>query len=865
MTDPHGSFDGWVKMAEYLQRTLDGAPDHVKKLVLITDRLDEKSSRLEALRVSSVELEKALGFKGESRVFLPDFTGIDPFDWKKSAYFSPLMCEDGGIPTGYAHFISGLMLNKIIPRMAHRDVMFSVLCLGRGLLVDAERREWINNTRVNEDHEKLDGICGDIFQNLIESAAFRDVIKKPSAGTKHVHRTVLWLSRNSHAFAIGWEVSSDGYGTVFVLDCMPPDKFIHKLVDVFTLGLERVYLETVGFEVCFDALPYSLTGTSDVPTAPDFVCVPFMARSTLYISIMPSLFRDVDFSGFVKHIGIDLERRLYAHFEYMLLDFIDMRFKKKQCLRFSESFHNETILNINNIWFDVVSKSGEAENTAKFFFDGFNKGFVECRVHSEGDESCFLQMNNRDDRESTASSLTEGSGVQEIEQADYDKAVKMLNPDLFLKWEAYIRNTRTLCSADGAFFRNISESSAYYSEIYLELLIKSAANNMKWIGKFVTVGQTLTGNLEYGMIKTGGTVHGYDFLVGTPSTIPCMSSAGGFSPRYGHVLPALMLARFLMRSSAIKVKTVHICQGYGVPSTDRWWDNSAYTDYGKVADLLIRSTAFVTGVKSLKDCETHKIKRMCIWLSCVRHVFFVVWEWGAGHDVLFYVDNHGDNAFRKGFMPVFSEKLMSGGYRADKHFDCFAVSNFSSSGVKLTPHLMCVSYMARCTAYLNSIDSFLDDSFKAVINHIVTTVDAQICYLKFEEALFAFITNQIKNGLCVWLPGLMDASFVNINDICLNVIDPTSGEVNSFVYEGVGYQFQKIPEAAAPNSSMMCIDHGNNDAIDVCSIQSRFQCLNPRPTHLSTLPLRSAVSLLKECRELLSHTSSTIRSMRGSI
>ena len=865
MTDPHGSFDGWVKMAEYLQRTLDGAPASVKGLVSIPGDRVEKSSRLEALRVKSVELEKALEFTGESRVFLPDFTGIDPLDWKMSAYFSPLMCEDGGIPVGYAHFISGLMLNKIIPRMAHRDVMFNVLCLGRGLLVDEGKRGWINNTRVNEDHEKLDQICGDIFRNLKESAAFRDVIKKPSAETKHVHRTVLWLSRYSHAFAIGWEVSSDGCGSVFVLDCMPPDKFIHKLVDVFTTELEIVYQDTVNFEVCFDSIPYSLIGTGDAPIAADFVCVPFMARSTLYISTMPSLFRDLDFSGFVKHIGLDLERKLYAHFEHRHLKFIDDVCEEGNCLWFSDMFYHQTILNINDIGFDVVSRSAVGKGkivTSKYFFDGFKKGFAQA---SGGDQSCAWQGGGGVEMEESAGS----SGVnkdQEVSMVDYEKEIREKNPDLFEKWKSYIDSTRAFYSSGDAEISSILHSSLFYNETYNSLLKNAMANNMKLLGGPIAnelkpheLGSSPAAQqgkaVEYGWIEKSESIRGYDFLVGPPLTIPCMSAFGGFSPRYGHVLPALMLAGFLQKSSAKNVQTVHICQGYGIPLDKMWWKSDNDIDYGSIADMLISSEAFQSGLQCMQPSIEKKIRRMCIWLSCIGHVFLIVWECGAAHDVLYYADNHAKNDFRKRFMPVFSDKIIS--YRMSKHLkNRFDKSVMSQDDVKLTPHLMCVSFMARSTAYLNSIDSFLDSASKQVIGETVTTVDARICYLLFEKALFTFLNEKIHSGKCVWLPAVMQEPFVNIDDVCLNEIIPGTDKVTSYIFGGVGYGF--LDRETVLGLSRCGVAHSKGDEL-TCNIQSKFQCFNTRPTHLSTLPLRSAVSLLKECRELLSRTSSTMR------
>jgi hypothetical protein len=257
--------------------------------------------------------------------------------------------------------------------------------------------------------------------------------------------------------------------------------------------------------------------------------------------------------------------------------------------------------------------------------------------------------------------------------------------------------------------------------------------------------------------------------------------------RYAHVRPALMISNFLKSTQDGNVDTTVLCQGYGFEENEKWWvQQETKATPGEVARFIVESEAFISYQKTTR---TKKIKRLCIWVLCMNHTFMVAWEQGKCHDVIFFADSAVGDAdidrFRNEFLLKFKDCLLP--YRSSDIMtrELFKTSIFSTSDVEIQDDLMCVSFMARSTAYLNGIEFVLDTT--APTNLIVHFADVRFqanCYVEFEKTLENFLTNRLItqktvfksklglcNSMCVWLPAAMKNKFLNINDICLMVFN----------------------------------------------------------------------------------------------
>jgi hypothetical protein len=316
--------------------------------------------------------------------------------------------------------------------------------------------------------------------------------------------------------------------------------------------------------------------------------------------------------------------------------------------------------------------------------------------------------------------------------------------------------------------------------------------------------------------------------------------------------------------------------GFQYSIDERWWRNGVDVSPATVAQWVIDSDAF----KNFVQLEhTTTVRRICIWLGQKGHVFMVVWERGLKFDVIYFADSFNPNPFRQQFLTAFSEKLSvtrrESAEPNRKIMDRFSKSLFSCSEVECSTDFACVSFMARCTVYLNTMDIFLDgpSNLKCILHHADVQFHKSV-YRKFEDALFTCLSDNIlgngehPDGKCVWFSNAMNKRFVNINDVHLIVFDPTIEEpdhtANIMEFTDVNNPFK----ARQVDSEVMDLTSGdvgiliNPDKGGACTLCSKFDqplLLSNNHPSSSSFHLCSALSVLRECKDLLSSASSTIR------
>ena len=422
-------------------------------------------------------------------------------------------------------------------------------------------------------------------------------------------------------------------------------------------------------------------------------------------------------------------------------------------------------------------------------------------------------------------------------------------PLLFSRWRNLVANTNLDNeTASVSLLSSCVRRKAEYSSLFRQ----SALNCLKWVQlhddpiKQDAKESDFTADeldVYFGDIKIKGSPCGFDFLLGNDAAMPCMSSDGGFPMRYSHVLPALMLGQFLSNNQG-RVDTSVICLGFQYNPRERWWrKDCAEVTHETIAGWVVDSEAFV----AFRDLEyTSTVRRLCIWLGQRGHVFMVVWERGKAFDVIYFADSLVDNPFRVGVLKEFAKKIE--GYRGTREggivrMDRFKFSLFSCKDVECSTDFACVSFVARCTAYLSTIDLFNDAvASKCIIFHASVGFQKAL-YQKFEDSLFQCLNENIMSGKCVWLSDKMNKRFVNIKDVFLIVFDPETGgpeNATRMVYKDVNHPF------TVESDSDLCIEDVLENA---CTLASRF---DPATHNNASMHLRSALSVVRECKGLIS-------------
>ena len=366
------------------------------------------------------------------------------------------------------------------------------------------------------------------------------------------------------------------------------------------------------------------------------------------------------------------------------------------------------------------------------------------------------------------------------------ETLRLKYPDLYRIWSSFPPVENKGGATDGKF--DLRESASETWKNYRGLVSKAILNNVAWL-------EMQKISLDFARIASGvvknaeGEICGYDFMLDSPIEPPCMTSSAAFPMRYAHVLPALMISNFMKRTQNDKVDMTVLCRGYGFEEEEKWWTEDTSATADDAAKCVVESEAFQSCVRTPR---TKPIKRICVWMLCIGHVFMVVWEQGDCHDSVYFSDNAvGDrsiDSFRNDFLQKFRDRLSPHRSKANNVLkgDFLERSIFSTSQIQIQPDLMCVSFMARSTVYLNTMDDFLGRDALGFIVELVSVRNQASRYLKFEKALAEFLTARLmREGLCVWLPEVMKNKFVNISDICLLVFDPTieGGLENANRYE----------------------------------------------------------------------------------
>lgn len=311
------------------------------------------------------------------------FDGIDRgcpfFRSDKTATSFPLMSETGRFGFYHAHVLPALIINqflKVTTVLARGTIETHVLCQGNGY---ASSYKWWELSDADITRKKITW-AGLIVKWLLSSLAFQAKLRVMgnkifNSGVK-VKRLCVWLMKPLHVFMIVWEVSllGDDRGVSSVcyhIDNLEKNDVRDEILQIFVVKINRIVTE---FTTSKQPDNDRVIRPVHVPIVPDMMCVSFMARSTVYLSMIHSTAMAPTVILFHKAIGLENERATYNSFNNKLIEFIQM------CVRDGSMVWISPIcaafVDIQDIHLVKVSRGNENSRHDHYVYAGARRGFV---------------------------------------------------------------------------------------------------------------------------------------------------------------------------------------------------------------------------------------------------------------------------------------------------------------------------------------------------------------------------------------------------------------------------------------------------------------------------------------------------------
>lgn len=277
--------------------------------------------------------------------------------------------------------IFGIFFNRIIPSVKHHAVDVYVLC--GGYAYNEKVYFWQGGDSREDKKRKIN----ELFSVIVTSDDFKSIPTPDKITEGQRVRTFVWLSRERHAFGVVWDMFLSGEQRqleIYQINSCVYDPYGIDVVDIFRDRLCRM------FSMNPQGGGLTLIPNRIVETADNFPCVPFLARSTLYMSMLENL-SDKQTLQKIAHTvkcftdgGSNTEctaaERLYVLYELKLLRLAENVFRiRKQILVCPLETMNQNFVNINRFYLESIGV-GNRIPSRRYVFNGFEDGFVRLRA-----------------------------------------------------------------------------------------------------------------------------------------------------------------------------------------------------------------------------------------------------------------------------------------------------------------------------------------------------------------------------------------------------------------------------------------------------------------------------------------------------
>ena len=289
---------------------------------------------------------------------------------------SPVISQDGYFNFNYAHILPALMINQLLPSIGEKltggTVKTFVLC--QGTKYTEGSKWWYTDANGAKDAgdkavDAVNAICkSKDFKKIIE------LMEKKSVAAGAVMRLCIWMFRHRHAYFIVLEKNESGYSCYHV-DNIASSPLRDTTVDAFIRKINSPEILN-GCVKNLDPFIHRIS-PAHVAITDDMICVSFMARSTVYLSMINQSNLMWMAERFSSASGVHFERVSYLVFERRLFDFIGETHKEGKIVWMSPT--DEPFIDISELSLIKVDPTfpDRREDADYYVYAGSKNGFVQ--------------------------------------------------------------------------------------------------------------------------------------------------------------------------------------------------------------------------------------------------------------------------------------------------------------------------------------------------------------------------------------------------------------------------------------------------------------------------------------------------------
>lgn len=347
--------------------------------------LGNNTDNREIKHYKSCMLNRVLFSRATLKGFFP-FLGFDISDFsdqntthsQEDVINRTFLAGDGGMINLHSHTIPALFIQNHLISLQNPSMEFHVLC--HGFHFSIENWEWgwewgwDEYTRKFEDHQSSNHRY--FAAALLDSEALKKI--RSRTFSKDLRRICIWLQTRSHVCMLCWdEYRERKQSRHFFHVCDNMDtRYSYLEFEDFKEGFEDALMER---EIVQDSTElywgFGPLHQPDMIMDEDFLCVSFMTRYTLILSMFEGFFVDAGiWRSFRGKIG-DL-KMIYRQFEIDIFEFITEMTNKGNIVLFTPEL-DAKFMNINSMSLVVMGKHGIC---ASYHYAGVEKKFTTRKI-----------------------------------------------------------------------------------------------------------------------------------------------------------------------------------------------------------------------------------------------------------------------------------------------------------------------------------------------------------------------------------------------------------------------------------------------------------------------------------------------------
>lgn len=270
-------------------------------------------------------------------------------------FLAPIPTESGGFKPIYSQCIPAIVLNSLIPQVKSPLIDLHVFCRG---------------------FKDIKNVDLDIYNDISNNVEYRAAAQKPLI-PGITRRICLWVRLEDHVFMIVWDSKiiegGEAQHECYTADCSEIHTMSNSIMTSLYIGMLSQFVGGAGK---VSRLGNRITSSEIRVDYGGLVCVSFVARATLYLSMLVDPLANtrmiIDVSHFAE--GNRLDAFIYRCFERHLYDFVSHNTKQGNIVMFNPKNMYEHFINIQNV--QLIMEYGDGGAIHTVIYNGLQHGFV---------------------------------------------------------------------------------------------------------------------------------------------------------------------------------------------------------------------------------------------------------------------------------------------------------------------------------------------------------------------------------------------------------------------------------------------------------------------------------------------------------